>query len=330
MLSFLTLSLLTSLSWANPGELTFALQRYNALAGRKLLVVASGPQAVDLANKCKKIDPFLNYYIHPVSSYVNINREIKKAQTTYGAKCALHLSIQNRQWRLNPHGICHDPTRTLSIKESGQKWTLIDNKKREVRAIDYAVLTKDEDLLKVLKTEERKSYEESQRLVLGASVIAGSAIIPLLFGPSEETAQLEDRRWSAIFLAASGGLLYQASKIPPLKKKGKNISNYRPKIMVLDRLNEVWPPPEEAKEEPPEEAKDPAEQPLKEAPKGEENKESDEPSLENSQPETAEEKPSSDQPASQDASETTTPDSSEQESTNDSPPTDDEPKKEIP
>ena len=213
------------------------------------MVVASGPQAVDLANKCKKIDPFLDYYIHPISSYVNINREIKKAQTTFGAKCALHLSIRDRKWRLNPHGICHDPTRTLSIKEDGKKWTLIDNKKREVRAIDYAVLTKDEDLLSVLKTEERKSYEQSQQLLLGASLIAGSAIIPLIFGPAEETAQLEDRRWSAVFLAASGGLLYQASKIPPMKKKGKNISNYRPKIMVIERLNEVWPPPEEEKEE---------------------------------------------------------------------------------
>ena len=334
LLSFLTLSFFTGLSWANPGELTFALQRYNALAGRKLLIVASGPQAVDLANKCKKIDPFLNYYIHPVSSYVNINREIKKAQTTYGAKCALHLSIRNRQWRLNPHGICHDPTRTLSIKEQGKKWTLIDNKKREVRAIDYAVLTKDEDLLKVLKTEERKSYEESQRLVLGASLIAGSAIIPLLFGPSEETAQLEDRRWSAIFLAASGGLLYQASKIPPMKKKGKNISNYRPKIMVSERLLEVWPPPEkpkeESKEESKEEAKEPQETNANESPEGEPKKEGDDASQENTPQETTEKTPSVDQPESKDTSPKDPTESSDQESSSDSPPTDDVPKKEIP
>jgi len=293
LLSFLFLSLFTSVSRANPGELTFALQRYNALAGRKLLVVASGPQAVDLATKCKKIDPFLDYFVHPVSTYVNLSREIKKAQTTYGAKCALHLSIQNRQWRLNPHGTCHDPTRSLSIKEDKDRWTLIDNKKREVRAIDYAVLTKDEDLLKVLKTEERKSYEQSQQLVLGASIVAGAAIIPLLFGPAEETAQLEDRRWSAVFLIASGGLLYQASQIPPMKKKGKNISNYRPKSMVVERLETIWPTPKEEKEENQEESSEnpDSKTEAKENPAPETGSETSNPS------ENVEETPSSEDPS---------------------------------
>jgi hypothetical protein len=239
------LFVLISPSLANPSELTFALQRYHALAGRKLLIVASGPQAYELAKKCKKIDPFLTFFIQPIPEYADTKREIKKSRTTYGAKCALHLSIKKRQWSLTPHGTCHDPTRTLSIKENGESWTLIDNKKREVRAIDYAVLTKDEDLLRVLKTEEKKTYNLGQRILLGSSIVAGAAIVPLIFGKSDELAQLEDRRWSAAFLLASGGILYEASKMPPRMKQGKNISNYRPKSMVLERLNETWPPPEE-------------------------------------------------------------------------------------
>ena len=244
MFSLLFLFSFLSSSWANPSELTFALQRYNALAGRKILVVASGPQAFELAQKCSKIDPFLNFFVHPAPEYADIKREIKKARTTYGAKCALHLSIKNRQWSLSPHGACHDPTRTLSIKEDGETWTLIDNKNREVRAIDYAVLTKDEDLLRVLKTEEKKTYDLGKRITFGSALIAGSAVIPLIFGKSEEIAQLEDRRWSAVFLLASSGMMYEAAKIPPKLKQGKNISNYRPKSMVVERINTTWPPPE--------------------------------------------------------------------------------------
>ena len=242
---------------ANPGELTFAIQRYHALAGRTMLVVASGPQAYELAKKCKKIDPFLDFYVHPIAEYADIEREIKKARTTYGAQCALYLSIQNRKWSLTPHGTCHDPSRTLSIQEKGEKWTLIDNKKREVRAIDYAVLTQDDDLLQVLKTEEKKTYDLGQHILLGSSIVAGGAIIPLLFGKSEEVAQLEDRRWSAVFLLASSAILYEASKIPPRMKQGKNISNYRPKSMVVERLESIWPttPPSEETES----TEDPAE-----------------------------------------------------------------------
>ena len=244
---FFLLSLISS-SWANPSELTFALQRYNALAGRKVLVVASGPQAFELAQKCSKIDPFLKFFIHPAPEYADIKREIKKARTTYGAKCALHLSIKNRQWSLSPHGTCHDPTRTLSLKEEGDSWTLVDNKNREVRAIDYAVLTKDEDLLRVLKTEEKKTYNLGKNIAFGSALLAGTAVIPLVFGKSEEIAQLEDRRWSAVFLLASSGMLYEAAKIPPKLKQGKNISNYRPKSMVLERINATWPPPEPIEE----------------------------------------------------------------------------------
>ena len=240
---FFLLSLVSS-SWANPSELTFALQRYNALAGRKLLLVASGPQAFELAQKCSKIDPFLKFFIHPAPEYADIKREIKKARTTYGAKCALHLSIKNRQWSLSPHGACHDPTRTLSLKEDGDAWTLVDNKNREVRAIDYAVLTKDEDLLRVLKTEEKRTYDLGKKIAFGSALLAGSAVVPLIFGKSEEIAQLEDRRWSAVFLLASSGMLYEAAKIPPKLKQGKNISNYRPKSMVAERINATWPPPE--------------------------------------------------------------------------------------
>ena len=227
----------------NPGELTFALQRYGALAGRKLLVVASGPQALDLANKCKKIDPLLNYYIHPVGQYSDIRREIKKAQTTFAAKCALHLSIENRTWKLRPYGKCFDPDRSLSLKEDDNSWRVIDNRDRPVRAIDYAVLTKDQDLLKVLKNEERKSYDLSQRLFIGGAVVASSALIPMIFGKNEEIAQLEDRRWTALFLLGSGYMLYEASKKPPLMKRDKTLSNYRPKSMIVDKLNETWPPP---------------------------------------------------------------------------------------
>ena len=255
MFSLFFLFSLVSSSWANPSELTFALQRYNALAGRKLLVVASGPQAFELAQKCSKIDPFLKFFVHPAPEYADIKREIKKARTTYGAKCALHLSIKNRQWSLSPHGACHDPTRTLSLKEDGTQWTLIDNKNREVRAIDYAVLTKDEDLLRVLMNEEKKTYDRGKKISFGSALLAGSAVIPLVFGKSEELAQLEDRRWSAVFLLASSGMLYEAAKIPPKLKQGKNISNYRPKSMVLERINATWPPPEP--ETPPEEAKGP-------------------------------------------------------------------------
>ena len=255
MFSLLFLFSFVSSSWANPSELTFALQRYNALAGRKLLIVASGPQAFELAQKCSKIDPFLTFFVHPAPEYADIKREIKKARTTYGAKCALHLSIKNRQWSLSPHGACHDPTRTLSLKENGDSWTLIDNKNREVRAIDYAVLTKDEDLLRVLKTEERITYDLGKRISFGSALIAGAAVIPLIFGKSEEIAQLEDRRWSAVFLLASSGMLYEAAKIPPKLKQGKNISNYRPKSMVLERLNATWPPPEPAEESDVEETK---------------------------------------------------------------------------
>ena len=150
---------------------------------------------------------------------------------------------------MSPHGNCHDPTRTLSVKEDGDSWTLIDNKKKEVRAIDYAVLTKDEDLLRVLKTEERKTYSLGRRIALGSSILAGAAVIPLVFGKSEEIAQLEDRRWSAVFLLASGGMLYEASKMPPKLKQGKNISNYRPKSMVIERLQATWPPEEPASDE---------------------------------------------------------------------------------
>ena len=243
-------SILISPSQANPSELTFALQRYHALAGRKLLIVASGSQAYELAKKCKKIDPFLNFFIQPIPEYADTKREIKKSRTTYGAKCALHLSIKKRQWSLSPHGTCHDPTRTLSIKENGDSWTLIDNKKREVRAIDYAVLTKDDDLRRVLKTEERKTYNLGQRILLGSSIVAGAAVIPLIFGKSDEIAQLEDRRWSATFLLASGAILFEASKMPPRMKQGKNISNYRPKSMVEEQLKLAWPPPEEEQENP--------------------------------------------------------------------------------
>jgi hypothetical protein len=241
----LFISVLISPSFANPSELTFALQRYHALAGRKLLVVASGSQAYELAKKCNKIDPFLNFFIQPIPEYADTKREIKKSRTTYGAKCALHLSIKKRQWSLTPHGTCHDPTRTLSIKENGERWTLIDNKKREVRAIDYAVLTKDDDLLRVLKTEERKTYNLGQRILFSSSIVAGAAIIPLIFGKSDEIAQLEDRRWSAAFLLASGAILFEAAKIPPRMKQGKNISNYRPKSMVVEQLRLTWPQPEE-------------------------------------------------------------------------------------
>ena len=184
MFSLLFLFSFVSSSWANPSELTFALQRYNALAGRKLLVVASGPQAFELAQKCSKIDPFLSFFVHPAPEYADIKREIKKARTTYGAKCALHLSIKNRQWSLSPHGACHDPTRTLSLKEDGNAWTLVDNKNREVRAIDYAVLTKDEDLLRVLKTEEKRTYDLGKRISFGSALIAGAAVLPLIFGKS--------------------------------------------------------------------------------------------------------------------------------------------------
>ena len=231
----------------NPGELTFALQRYGALAGRKLLVVASGPQALDLANKCKKIDPLLNYYIHPVGLYSDIRREIKKAQTTFAAKCALHLSIENRVWKLRPYGKCFDPNRSLSLKEENGDWWVVDNKNRTVRAIDYAVLTKDQDLLQVLKTEERKSYDLGQRLLIGGAVVASSALIPMFIGKNEELAQLEDRRWTAAFLVGSGYILYEASKKPPLMKRDKTLSDYRPKSMIVDKLNETWPPPPEEK-----------------------------------------------------------------------------------
>ena len=229
---------------ANPGELTFALQRYNALAGRKLLVVASGSQALDLANKCKKIDPMLDYYVQGINKYSDLKREIKKAQTTYGAKCALHLSIEKKQWKLRPYGVCYDPNRKLFFKEEGNTWSVIDNKDRTVRAIDFAVLTKDEDLLRVLKNEESQSYNLGQSLFIGSAVVAGTSIIPLLFGKNEELAQLEDRRWTAVFLLGSGYMLYEASKQPPLLKKRKTLSNYRPKSMVIERIDATWPPPE--------------------------------------------------------------------------------------
>ena len=173
------LSLLFSMiASANPGELTFALQRYNALAGRKLLVVASGSQALDLANKCKKIDPMLDYFVQGINKHSDLKREIKKAQTTYGAKCALHLSIERKQWKLRPYGVCYDPNRKLSLKEEGEDWFVVDNKDRIVRAIDFAVLTKDQDLLRVLKAEESQSYNLGQRLLVGSAVVdsAGGAV----------------------------------------------------------------------------------------------------------------------------------------------------------
>ena len=233
---------------ANPGELTFAIQRYHALAGKTIVVVASGPQAYELAKRCKKIDPFLDFHIHPITEYADADREIKKARTTYGAPCSLHLSIKNRKWSLTPHGTCHDSSRTLSIQEKGNKWTLIDNKKREVSAIDYAVLTQDDDLLHVLKIEEKKRYDMGKNILIGSAIAAGTALIPLIFGKSEEVAQLEDRRWSSVFLLASSAMLYKASKIPSLMKKGKNISNYRPKAMVAERLERIWPSSSSAEE----------------------------------------------------------------------------------
>ena len=150
------LFLFSFLSWSNPSELTFALQRYSAIAGRRLLVVTSGTKALELANKCKKIDPALSFYIQPIPVFGDIKREIKKARTSYGAKCALHLKIEQRSWRLQPYGICYDPHRKLFVVEEDDDWDIRDNKERRARAIDYAVLTQDNILMEILKNEEKQ------------------------------------------------------------------------------------------------------------------------------------------------------------------------------
>ena len=240
--------MLSTLSWSNPSELTFAIQRYSAIAGRKILVVTSGTKALELANKCKKIDPALDFFIQPIPVFGDTKREIKKARTSYGAKCALHLKIEKQSWRLQPYGICYDPNRKLSVVEEGDTWNIIDNKKRPARAIDYAVLTQDNILMEILKNEEKQSFQMSRRLQIGAGAIAASAAVPLLMMSDSDIAKNEDRIWTALFLLGSAGIVYQSSKVPAQIKSTKNISNYFPKSMVKAKIEETWPTP---KEEPP-------------------------------------------------------------------------------
>ncbi|MEC7986246.1 MAG: hypothetical protein VX278_13860 [Myxococcota bacterium] len=250
------LFLISTLSWSNPSELTFALQRYRAIAGRKLLIATSGTKALELTSQCKKIDPDLDFYVHPIPTFGDVRREIKKARTAYGAKCALHLKIEKQSWKLQPFGICYDPNRKISIVEEGDTWNIIDNKNRPARAIDYAVLTQDNILMEILKSEEKQSFQLSQRLQVGAGALAATAVVPLLMMSDSDIAKNEDRIWTSLFLLGSAGIVYQSSKIPTKIKSTKSISDYFPKSLVAEKIEKTWPTPKEETDET-EEAKSP-------------------------------------------------------------------------
>lgn len=215
------------------------LRELRTRVGGPVVLAYAGKEARGTAHRVEALFATGEVVLRPVPLAGDPQAELSLAQSATGLSCVAWLAREGSGVRLRALGDCGaveptgedapPPPLLRVVPRSGQPtYKLVDEQGRQVDPWRYATLTRDPELRADLISERRRRRLAARGLEIAGAVVLASAAAPLYssLGASEEVG--EDRRFAAVFLAASGVTLFLGGRLDRrgLEARQAQVGNY--------------------------------------------------------------------------------------------------------
>ena len=235
--------LFSALSFASdPWTLLIHFQRKQAQTQEPILVGTTDSETKNAIAFIQRIDPNLRIMAKAMPVIGDVDAEMNRAIVQSDAKCGIYLKIENQEWTFKEHGDCAPTNIPLSIEETEDSWHVLRDEV-QLSTLEWAILTKDDDLHELLLAEQRGVLTSQRGLYISSAIMATSSLFPLLGIEPGMGSGTEDRLWTSGFLLSSAAMLYTATKYPAkrVSSSQKEVSNYVSLPYAQATVQSFWP-----------------------------------------------------------------------------------------
>lgn len=150
--------------------------------------------------------------------------EISLALAAEGLACAAVLTDAPGGWMVEPAGDCSaaaassdrvalPPRLVIGARKGEPSWQVRTDTGEPVDAWRYSAMTRDDELRDRLITERRRHRVGRALLTTAGTALVVGALVPLTASVFADDQVAEDRRFSALYLALSGGALVVGARL---------------------------------------------------------------------------------------------------------------------